>query len=516
MISPTPNTPYTSISNSGSPAFPLPGAGFVPEPVGFNPVAANAPSAQLPAAALIPPLLTQTYTSPSGYPLTLFTLPNGHRLMVEQRPTDFIAVRTYVNAGSVMENAIVPSPLYANSGLPSGIAHLDEHAHFLATQNFPRKNTWTQAASRLGLNWNASTSDEIIQHKLFFNREDLPSALKLHAESVLRPYYNATDLQQEKNNVLNEFMYSMVAPSQKMNDQFTALMLDRPDRQTLGSPADVLGTTPADMQRFHNMAYLPTNLVTLVTGKVDPQQILNQLAPDLLSNPAQRPAQAGVLPPHSALRLALKPGEVKVSTVTDPQLNNEVVWMGFPAPPWGNYRERMAMEFLSDMIGNSAVSVIKKTLVDQSGLATFAYMEYSPRKEIGFVNLKLVTPLGQSQQAASASLNQVAHFSERLIADEQLTQTRQALIQQFKEKMAHSNQPSNLLGEAAVTNSLPYVLNYEQLANQITAEDLRAVAQKYLTPNRYALVYGLPEPKAGQTPNPFNPAATAVSAGGAQ
>ena len=483
------------------------------------------------AAASTPPLITQTFTSPSGYPLTLFTLPNGHRLMVEQRPTDFIAVRTFVNAGSAMENAIVPSPLYTDSGLPSGIAHLDEHAHFLATQNFPQKNTWLGAASQLGLRWNASTSDEMIQHELFFNREDLPAALKMHVESVLRPYYNATDLQQEKNNVLNEFMHGMVKPSPKMVDQLHSIMFDRPDRQTLGSPVDILRTTPADMQRFHNTAYVPTNLVTIVTGNVNPQEILNQMTPDLLSNPAQLPVQAGLSPANTALRLALKPGEVKVSTVTDPQLNQEIVSMGFPAPLLGNTRERMAMEFLSRIFGNSAESVMKKTLVDQTGLATSASMAYEPLKQAGLVTLELETPLGKSQQAASALLNQVAAFPKQLVSDELLNQTRQILIQNFKEEMSHSEIASKVMGESAVTNTLPYVLHFEQLANQITVEDLRAVAQKYLTPNRYALVYGLPKAKevlpvmsnagaaVGNTAlnlNPFSAVATVAPVGGAQ
>src|SRR6185312_16203049 len=54
------------------------------------------------------PSPVQQFVSPGGYPLTVYTLSNGHRLMVEQRPSDYIGVRTFVDSGSVVEDAVKP------------------------------------------------------------------------------------------------------------------------------------------------------------------------------------------------------------------------------------------------------------------------------------------------------------------------------------------------------------------------------------------------------------------------
>jgi zinc protease len=434
-----------------------------------------------------PLLLTQTFTSPSGYPLTLFTLPNGHRLMVEERPSDFIGVRTFVNSGSAVENGIKPSPLYPQSGLPSGIAHLDEHAHFLATQHFPQKNAITAALSQMGAQWNASTGEEQIQHELFFNREDLDKALRLHAESVLRPLYNASDIQQEKDAVINENLMRMGEVPYKMIDRFYELMFDRPFRQGLGALQDVQRTAPPDLQRFHNLAYAPTNLFTVVTGNVNPQQILTILAPDFLNNPSRNG-----FPNNAQLRLALKPGEKRVATVVDPRITNSRVHLGFPAPPVNNFRERMAMEFLAEILGGSRLSVLNQALVDRSGLATRVQVEAITLKQAGFCKFNVDTPVGKEREAASALLGQLALFQEGLVSQEQLAQTRQALIQRFRESFEQSRNASQRFGEEALNNTLPYLLNYEQIASLITPEDLRKVAQTYLNPNTYALVYGLP------------------------
>lgn len=266
-------------------------------------------------------------SSPSGYPLIRYTLPNGHRLFVEQRPTDVIGVRTFVNAGSMLENATRPSPLYANTGLPSGIAHLDEHCHFLATENFPVKNSLNDTLDAMGISNNASTSHETIQHQFFFNREDLVKSLKLHAESILRPIYNPTDVNQEKNNVLNEAALRMRLPHYKLYDKLQELMFDRPFTQTLGSQQDVLRTTPQDFQTFRNLAYAPTNLVTVVSGNVNPDDVLNVLAPEFGSNPPRYSPAAGM-----ALKMALQPGQVRSGIVVDPQFSSSRLFIGFPAP----------------------------------------------------------------------------------------------------------------------------------------------------------------------------------------
>src|SRR5688500_2108198 len=71
-----------------------------------------------------PPVLLSTFTSPNGYPISLYTLSNGHRVLIEQRPTDVISLRTFVNAGSINENPYYNSALYGKTGLPTGIAHL--------------------------------------------------------------------------------------------------------------------------------------------------------------------------------------------------------------------------------------------------------------------------------------------------------------------------------------------------------------------------------------------------------
>ena len=446
-----------------------------------------------PAAGMVggkpaaPVAQVQRFVSASGYPLTVYTLSNGHRLMVEQRPSDYIGMRTFVDSGSIVEDAVKPSPLYRNSGVPSGLAHLDEHLHLTSTENYPNKNGMAEALNLLGSRSNASTEDERIQHELFFNREDLIQALKLHAESLLRPLLNPEEINQEKNNVWNENSFRLGEVPYKMQDRLNDLLFDRPGKQTIGTWANLRDTTPDDIRRFRAQAYTPDRMLTIVTGNVDPQQVYQILAPDFLGNQAAPKSGA-----NEALQLALKPDEVRVATVTDPRIATGMVHFGFPAPPANNYVERMAMEFLTQILAGSSLSVLDQSLVNQKALANQVEAHYQPLKQSGACQFMLDTPLGKEREAASEVLNQLAKIGQGQISEEQLAQARFVLVGRFKSRQEVTEGATHWLGSEGLRNALPYALHYEQIANLITAQDLQQVAQKYLNPKRYALVYGLP------------------------
>lgn len=442
------------------------------------------------------PMLTQTFTSPAGYPLTRYTLPNGHRIFIEQRPSDFVGVRTLVNSGSIIENPVKPSALYPQTGLPSGIAHLDEHDHFLQTQNYPEKNSLTSAMNQLGASWNASTSSEIIQHELFFNREDLSQALKLHAESVLRPLYTAQDLPQEKANVLNEAALRSRTPEIKLFNKVYELMFDRlASQQVLGTPEDIKATTPEQLQQFHNLAYAPTNLVTVVSGNVKPEDVLATLAPDFGNNPP-RNTQLGV----SAMQNALHPNEIRSATMQDPQLTNSQVFLAFPAPAVNNYKDRMALSFLNELLSGGETNLLNHNLVNEKNLASSVDTFRETQKQASVFGIHLETRPGQEQNATTAALEQVAGVAQGWIPEEKFANIRQNIIHRFETAQESTRATTMQLGEAELNNTLPYYLHYAQIANLITPEDVRSVAERYVNPKSYAVVYGLPAapPSAGK------------------
>lgn len=431
--------------------------------------------------------LKTEFASPAGFPLTQYILNNGHRILIEQRPTQIVSVRTFINKGSILENSIYPSSLYINIGFPSGIAHLDEHCRIMSSQNYPLKNSWRRAVDSFGTRFNAHTADEYIDHDLTFNYEDLPNLLRLHTESVLRPLYNARDIEQEKAAVLNESTDKNRLPQIQFENKLYELVFDRPGNQTGGKREDVVTTTPAQLALFYKMVYQPENMVTVVSGNANPEQVLQILGPEFGYNSARVS-----IPHNESLRMALVPGQIRTAVMSHPDINTVEIRIGFPAPPSNAYKERMAMEILHEILSGDETSLLNKNIVQQQQIANYAVSAYSPFRQVGLTKFFIQTEVGQEQLAFKAVLKEIASFSQGMVSATALAEAQENLIHKFKRKQQKVDEVAKQIGIESINKSLPYYLNYMQLARQITPLDILQVAQKYLNLSTYAAVFGYP------------------------
>ena len=433
--------------------------------------------------------------SPIGEPITLFTLKNGHRILINQKNTDIISIRTFIDAGSVLEDGVYPSRLYRNIGLPSGIAHLDEHCHFLTTEHFPQKNAWSQMISRYGAYANASTDNEVIQHEMLFNREDLATMLALHAESLLHPLYKPEDIPQEKAAVLNEVALRTKEAAFKLDSKLDELLFERPATQTGGKPLDVATTSADQLHLFYRAAYTPDRMVTVLSGKVDPAAALAILGPAFGNNPNRCS-----FPGNSAMETALlPPNERRFANLYSDEWSNNKIMMGFPAPSATNLKDRMAMEFLVEALDGGPLAALPVKLIVQSHLAFQEQMNYEPMKHTGAVRLHLDCTPGQEQKLLLTTLDLLSSYGQNVMPPDTVSSIRQRLVTHFKQNQDTVAQVTEQMGGETLSQSLPYYLNYEALAASITGEDIARVAKTYLNPQRYAAVFGFPAKPAQPT-----------------
>lgn len=438
-----------------------------------------------------------TFTSPSGYPVQIYTLRNGHRVVIEQRPTDVVSLRTFINTGSVIENPIKKSPYYQASYFPSGISHLDEHCHFLTTVNYPQKNAWSYVVEKLGADYNATTDREVIQHEIACNPKDLPQIIGMHGESVMRPFYRQSDITQEKTNVLNEMSQRTTPPDAKVWNKMQELLFDRPGFQTLGTQEDVKGTTAEQLYRFHQTYYTPTNMVTVLSGKVDPAQVLPLLEKEFGYNPPR--VQPGGVP---SIQMTLRPGEIRHATVSDPQLNHSIVNIGFPAPAKGSIKERVAMEFFAHLLGTGPLGLFEANVREGRPdlQITSIGCGYQPLKATGEFDVMLETQPGKEREALIAVLQTIQMGAQPQVIQARMGQIKELMIQDFLKAISRTESASGIMGEEILHNSLPFFQNYVNLVQSLSVQDILQTAQKYANPSTYAVVFGVPAQQAPQMP----------------
>ncbi len=429
---------------------------------------------------------------PNGNKVEHYVLKNGHQIYFERRHDNLVSLRTFIRTGSTNENSVYKSPKYQETGFQSGIAHLDEHCHFLTTQNFPNKNEWVENIEAYGVSLNASTSDEEVQHELHFNREDLPSMLQLHAEQVLHPIYEDKNIEQERKNVLNEASERLESSSLRAMDKGFELMLDRPvSYQTLGSRSDVLDTKASDLKRFFDTFYTPTNMITVLSGNVDPHDVLPLMNKEFGHQVAQ-PAAIN----DAGLKWAMKPDEIREQTYIDPKLSGlSLVLMGFEGVPKQDKKGRATQEILEAYLTGGELAPLNRHLVDEQHLAMDVSMMSSVQKNTGMSLFMMHSFEGHEQKAANALMKELTQLGSTPIDAQKLQDAKETLIHQHKMSLQHGEDSSFAIGTEALTSSVDYLAHYEQYINSITAKDIEAYAKRYMNGKSYALVYALPGEK---------------------
>ncbi|MCA9799746.1 MAG: insulinase family protein [Cyanobacteria bacterium HKST-UBA04] len=468
-----------------------PGFGYTAS--GPSAAATNAAPAYGPVA-LPPPAFEGQFASPLGYPIRVYRLANGHRIVFEQRPTDALSLRTFVDAGSIDEDPIQGrTPFYGQTGLPPGIAHLDEHCHFLTTRHFPAKNQWVQVVDHLGVRKNASTSHEVIQHELVFNKEDLPAMLNLHGEMVLNPLYVKDHIEQEKSAVIREAQERGRHPGFQIYDRLWTLMFDRPGMQTLGKVSDIQRISPEHLQQFHQRFYTPDRMLTLISGQLDNlPATLAQLNQIFSSNPNTAQPIDAYQRQLRAVHLALPPGQVRTSSFVHPELTHSIVTLGFPAPDATQYRDRTAMTMLMAALVNEPDGLLTSTLIQNERLAHEVSVDYAALKQAGLFTVSMNTMPGQEVQLQQRALQLLTQLATTPINPELLERLKNQILVAFHKVLQSSEATTSMLGEAMIKGHGRYFAQYAQLVKSITPADIQRVASQCIRPDHYVLVYALP------------------------
>jgi predicted Zn-dependent peptidase len=276
------------------------------------------------------------------------------------------------------------------------------------------------------------------------------------------------------------------------------MLFDRPVHQTLGRQSDILKTKAKDLQKFYDTYYVPTNMLTIVSGSVSPQEAIQavggqfgQVAPKTNINPSQNVFQA--------LKPNLRPGQIKSATVYDPKLQQSNVQLGFVAPARQAIKDRIAYQLLIDYLTDGQNSALNRTVRDQEQVATQIGGQYMAMNQTGLGLIDFRCKPGEESKALSSVLSQVNRLSAQTLPDQTLQLLKSKATYAFQRHLNMSEQSSMFLGDEMLSGSLDYYLQFPQWVQSITTHDLMRVAQQYLNPKQYAVAFAVPGSTATAT-----------------
>ena len=478
---------------------------------------------------LLPGLLAGQRLQDFEKKVTEFTLGNGLKfLVIERHEAPVVSFHTYVNAGAVDD----PTGR-------TGLAHMFEHMAFKGTPNIGSKN-WTAEKKALdaieevynrldternkafradpkkievletelkaaiakadsyvesneydrivesngGVGMNAGTAEDQTTYVNSFPANRIELWFLLESERFLHPvfreFYKERDVVREERRMRIES-----SPQGQLVEALssTAFAAHPYKNSPAGWASDIENLRATDAEEFYKRYYGPSNLTIGIAGDVNP-------------------AEAKRLAEKYFGRIPARPTPPVVNTVEPPQNGEKRVMVASPAQPFlviaykrpDQYdNDNAALDVLEQILSGGRTSIIYKEMVRDKKIALGAasYATYPGGKYPSLFLFFVVPNSGHSVDEMEKSVYEIVDRVKKEKPDAEAlqrvkTNLRAALIQKLD---SNSGLASELASYQAGYGDWRKLFTELDEYNQVTAEDVQRVAQKYLLESTRTVVY---------------------------
>lgn len=448
-----------------------------------QPAPGDQPSAD--RAATNPPAATDVeYTALQTRPDRLVaSLPNGLIVIAQRVPTEpVVSVQAWVKTGSI----------YEQEHVGAGLSHFLEHLLSGGTTSTRKEDDTNKLLGEIGAQINAATSLDNVHYYINTTSDHAGTAIELMSDWMRNNLVLQEEFDRERDVIQKEFSMGEGDPGRifwKLTQQarYTAHPARHP---TIGYLDEFLQITRDGIYDFYKRMYVPNNTVFVVVGDVDPRKVVDQVAG------LWKDAEPGKLP---ELSFPVEPEIASPRTLSGtadvqrPRLR--LAWPGTRLGAEGDY----ALDLLSSVLGQGESSRLVRSVRDEKGLVSdIEAYNYSLHWGEGFfgIDAEIASPDASLDTIKAEVLAQVEPLRTGLVSDAELARAKRkvmaavALRNQTVEGMA-----SRLASDVIATGDPDYLQKYSEKIQAVTPEELRAAAQKFLTPERLITVSLLPRPK---------------------
>ncbi len=323
-------------------------------------------------------------------------LPGGLRVVTEHLPgVRSASIGVWVGVGSRDEGPTV-----------AGAAHFLEHLLFKATPTRSALDI-AETMDAVGGELNAFTAKEQTCYYAHVLDEDLPLAVDLVSDVVLNGLCRPSDVDVERQVVLEEIAMRDDDPEDLVGDSFlTALFGDHPiGRPIIGSVESIEAMRAAQLRSFHQRRYTPERMVVAVAGNVEHEHTVELVHRSF----ADRLDPAAVPAPRREGRFRPR---------TPPQLtwshrDSEQAHLVFGVRAFGRHEgdRRWPLSVLNTVVGGGLSSRLFQRVREERGLAYSVYSSVDTFADTGAFSVYIGCQpenLGEVAALARGVLEEVA------------------------------------------------------------------------------------------------------------
>jgi zinc protease len=399
-------------------------------------------------------------------------MPNGLVvLLVERHALPAVQVQLLVKTGAVADPV-------GKAGLAALTAKLLDRG--AATRS---ANEIADAIDFIGGSLAAHADDDFSAVTLTTLKKDLPTALGVMADVVLRPSFPAAEVERARRETLSEILAAKEDPEAVAEQAFAPLVFGaHPYRNpVLGLETTVPALTREEVVAFYRTYYRPNHAVVALVG-------------DLSAAEARRALRAALggweqksVPPLTAP--PAPPTAQKTVQVIDQDLTQATVLFGSLgiARSDPDFYPITVMNYV--LGGGGFASRLMTTIRDDRGLVYGISSGFDAKRFPGAFSVSLQTKTESVNEAIHAVLDEIERMRASGVTEAELDAAQAYLAGSFPLRLDTNAKLANLLTMVEFYGlGLDYFDHYPRAIRAVTREDVRRVAAAHLDPERYALV----------------------------
>ena len=372
----------------------------------------------------------------------------------------------------------------------SGIAHFLEHLMFKGTEERPGDEFRNRIAA-IGGDENAFTSADYTAYFQRVAKDNLGEMMEFESDRMTNLVLTDAVVATERDVVLNERRDRVEKnPDAILGEALLRILyLNHPyGRPIIGWNHEIAELDRSTALDFYKRYYTPNNAILVVAGDVTPDAV-RRLAEETYGEVPARPEAVRAPRPAEPAGMGPRTVTVRDEKVQEPQLQRAYV---VPSAVTAEDGESEALSLLSEILGGGATSRFYDELVRGDGPATYAGASYlmTGVDDTRFVIYGLPKP-GIGLRDLEGRMDEViARIKEDGVTEEELARAKRSAIAQAVYSLDSQSTLANILGQAlTVGRTLEDVQEWPSRIQAVTAEDVQAVARRYLQIEQSATGY---------------------------
>jgi predicted Zn-dependent peptidase len=388
---------------------------------------------------------------------------NGLKVLVKRRATvPTVAAGLFIRGGARNVDAKT-----------AGIENLMLTSATEAGKNYPRQTVRRELA-RTGSSIGASAGNDYSVVTLASTRQNFDQMWDIFADVTMNPAFDPADVTRVRDQILTGIRAQDITPDAALNAlEQRVIYAGHPYGNDVTGTAETLsGFTPQQLRDYHKKVMQTSQLLLVVVGDVDPDQIKARVA-----------ASFGKLPRGTYKETAMPAIEFSKPSldIVPRSIGTNYVQGDFNAPSLNSpdyYAMRVAMMILQEMVFQE--------------VRQRRQLSYAPNAELGNLaanTANIYVTAVDANQAVKVMLAQIDQLKNNTFEDDRIEgMTGQFLTTYYLKQQTNAAQAGDLARYELIGGGWRNSFQFLSQINAVTPSDIRNVANKYMKNIRFIVI----------------------------